>query len=252
MLYRSALPKGWLPGSPVPHPVRDEQHAVAILLKLTHAYSMPPRLAVPVRGFTSTWKRLQPYAARPDPPPRVHTQILQTRQEPPGRALHEYRKRARLAADAGSAARVPNCDNDTPTHWSFNDDTETAQSSPHTITSTSHPVADADAAAAGNDNAIGQNDDPTVMAPTVQPSSGLGCGSLPRTIDHDLTFLTERRNQYKAVRLRFARRQLVAAAALGCPAPIILYSTTHGALAAAVGESCERSAQTLRSSCDKV
>jgi hypothetical protein len=208
LLYRSAVPEGWTLEQPVPHPVRDEQHAVAILLNLIHSNTMPPRLVVPVRGFTSTWKRIQPYAARPNPPPRVHTQILQTRQLPPGHALHKYRKRARHSsrderqrrASDGLVEKKEPCSSPTSPSPTPTPSPPYLQNSPH-----SPP--------------------PTISIGATQPDQTAA------SIDHDLTFLTERRNQYKAVRLRFARRQLVDATTLGCPSPIKLYSTTHGACA---------------------
>jgi hypothetical protein len=159
MLYRSALPEDWTVGLPPPHPIRNEQHATAILLNLRHGWTLPPRMAVPVRGFTSTWKRRQPYPSRRQPPPPVSTHIMQQRTVPPGHALHKHRKRARLIRDTDT----------------------------------------------GDDAS--------------QPT-------------HDLTFLTERRSEYKAVQLRFARRQLVDARVLGCPPPILLYSAVHGAVSA--------------------
>jgi hypothetical protein len=49
-------------------------------------------LCVPVRGFTSTWKRTQPFQPAPSAP-TVHTQILPSRTAlPAGHALHQQRK----------------------------------------------------------------------------------------------------------------------------------------------------------------
>jgi hypothetical protein len=99
MLYLSQPPNS-LSSEQQPRRIRDEKHAVALCLQQPRVvrkaqWAPQSRLAVPVHGFASCWKRVQPFRTRYPRRPLVGTAIYRDgpTQLPPGHELSKLKYR---------------------------------------------------------------------------------------------------------------------------------------------------------------
>ena len=219
MLYQ-AQPPNELSAEHQPHNILDEKHAVALCLQLPRTlrndvWAPQSRLAVPVHGFTGSWKRAQPFRPQYPRRPRVHTSIYRDGpgQLPPGHALYKLRHKsqASIRASVTVALARKRLANAVPR---LSPISSTARKRPHCNDSQLHHLLPVE-------HVQPQQDTSTIPR---APLPVLPCD----TNTPESCFLIEKIGHYKTVQLRFSRRSLIRPAVVGCSTPIKLYSVAFG------------------------